>query len=129
MKSLLLSRFARAFLVVSIIGPLLNCGLVINQPADKGNVPCNKVSSPVCSVSATVNWQPSGASMSSFHATLDGTDQTAAFSINNAGQQATATFNNVPIGQHSLVVSGSVDYIFTINSNQTSQFTVQPLIQ
>jgi hypothetical protein len=123
-------RFALIFGVASVVG-LFGCGIVINQPQNSNNtspptVLCPQVGVSVCSLPAQVSWQPSGATLTNFHATLDGVDQTSAFSMSN--NQEVATFK-LGYGQHTLVVSGDIDSLGGFHSSATSQFNLIPWIQ
>lgn len=123
-------RFASLIAVASALG-LFGCGILINQPQNSNNtsppsVLCPQVGANVCSLPAQVTWQPSGATLSNFHATLDGVDQTSAFSMSN--NQEVATFQ-LGYGQHTLVVSGDIDTLGGFHSSATSQFNLIPWIQ
>lgn len=123
-------RFASLIAVASAF-ELFGCGILINQPQNSNNtsppsVLCPQVGASVCSLPAQVTWQPSGATLSNFHATLDGVDQTSAFSMSN--NQEVATFK-LGYGQHTLVVSGDIDTLGGFHSSATSQFNLIPWIQ
>lgn len=124
-------RVGSIFPVACLIG-LVGCGMVINQPQNQNttnppSVLCPQVGVNVCALPAQVTWQPSTPPVANFHATLDGVDQTSAFSINSNTHQATATFN-LGYGQHTLVVSGDVSSL-SYHSSVTSQFNLVPWIQ
>lgn len=85
--------------------------------------PQNGATSVTSPVGANVTWNDSG--MSSIHFTVDGADQTSAFSITNLSNGGSATASlPLSLGSHSLVVSGDYYFAGTIHTSASSAFTV-----
>jgi hypothetical protein len=74
-------------------------------------------------VNADITWNDSN--MASIHFTVDGTDQTGAFTVTNTstGGEAKSTLALQP-GQHTVGASGDYQFIYAQHASATSTFTV-----
>jgi hypothetical protein len=109
-------RCSRAYLllVLAAAWTLTGCGgFTINQPPNNGGV--------LDPVSFNVTWNTS--SRNSVHFTIDGVDQTSAFTIDYANQKATASIS-LPPTPHTLVVTGDYYFAGTLHATASSMFTV-----
>jgi hypothetical protein len=105
---------AYLLLVLAAAWTLAGCGgFTINQPPTTPAV--------LNPVGFNVTWNTS--SMNNIHFTIDGADQTSAFTIDNANQKATANLS-LPPSAHTLVVTGNYYFAGNLNASANSTFTV-----
>ena len=101
-------------LALVLVWALTGCGgFTINQPQNNAGV--------LDPVSFNVTWNTS--SMNSIHFTIDGVDQTSAFTIDYANMRATASIP-LPPTPHTLVVTGDYYFAGTLHASASSNFTV-----